>query len=135
MPSKGEVDLRKLKYWKAVLADFERSGLSGPAYCKQKGIPYTAFANRRRKLSSAIAATSKLRAKANATPLAEDRTERSSAKQVGFAEVTIRTSTPAVPTSNGERLELVFPTGIILRIPNGYSAAALAEIITALEVQ
>ncbi|MBX9668851.1 MAG: hypothetical protein K2X93_14595 [Candidatus Obscuribacterales bacterium] len=34
MPKKGEIDLRKLKYWSAVMADFEKSGQSGQAYCK-----------------------------------------------------------------------------------------------------
>jgi hypothetical protein len=40
MPKRGEVDLRKLKYWKAILADFEKSGMTGQSYCRQKGLTY-----------------------------------------------------------------------------------------------
>jgi hypothetical protein len=132
MPKKGEVDLHKLKYWKAILADFERSGLKGQSYCRQKGISYTAFASRRRKLSVTMPAA-RYRAK---TPVADmESTERSRAQQVEFAEVAVKISTPTqLAAVNGERLEVVFPTGTILRVPSCYSAVALAEIITALEV-
>jgi hypothetical protein len=33
MPKKGEYDLQKLKYWEAVLADFERSGPAFTEWC------------------------------------------------------------------------------------------------------
>lgn len=130
MPKRGEVDLRKLKYWKAILADFEKSGMTGQSYCSQKGIAYTAFANRRRRLSSSISAVMD-----RARKVSDDSTACNSAKKVEFAEVTFKTSTPAKPsTANDERLEVVLQTGTILRIPLGFSAAALAEIVTALGV-
>ncbi len=117
MPKKGEVDLQKLEYWKSVIADFEKTGLSGQAYCKQKGIPYTAFAMRRRRLPETIRAAAKAKAKAHE-----------------FAEVAIKDSPANTPSSSSaERLELVLPKGTVLRIPNGYSPAALSKIVSALE--
>ncbi len=62
-------------------------------------------------------------------------TERSRAQQVEFAEVAVKISTPTqLAAANGERLEVVFPIGTILRVPSCYSAVALADIITALEI-
>ena len=119
MPRKGEIDLHKLEYWKSVLEDFEKTGLSGQAYCKQKGISYAAFADRRRRLPETIRATAKAKAKS---------------KHVEFAEVDIKDSRAKTPSSTiTERLELVLPKGTVLRIPNGYSPAALCKIVSALE--
>ncbi len=130
MPKRGEVDLRKLKYWKAILADFEKSGMTGQSYCRQKGITYTAFANRRRKLSRNLPI-----GRGRARNIVIESTADSRARQIEFAEVTVKTPTPAkLSAENVERLEVVLQTGAILRVPTGYSAAALAEIITALGV-
>lgn len=119
MPKKGEVDLRKQRYWKSVLVDFEKSGLSGQAYCTAKGISYTAFASRRRRLVSSGSAGG----------------GRESAKQVEFAPVTLKPShAEPAPTSRAELLEIVFPTGVTLKVPAGYSASTLAEVLSILEV-
>lgn len=118
MPKKGELDLRKQRYWKTVFADFENSGLSGQAYCKEKGISYAAFASRRRRL-----------------PKGSTGCSGESIKQVEFAPVSLKPSSPqSRPTSRVEPLEIVFPNGIILRVPAGYSAFALTEIVSLLEV-
>ena len=119
MPKKGEIDLPKLRYWRSVLSDFEKSGQSGQAYCKEKGIRYTAFANRRRRLAGHRGVSTK-------------KVERTPVRQIEFAEVTVK---PSLPQSSHpvERLEIVFPTGTVLRVPNGYSAMALVEIVSVLE--
>jgi len=138
MPKKGEVDLQKLKYWKAVLRDFDKSGLSGQAYCKQAGIAYTAFANRRRRLATSVDSSNETDAKVKTKTnfVAVDRMEASAPPpQMGFAEVAVKVAPSAPPAAHGERLEIVFPTGTMLRVPSGYSVAALVEIVTALEVQ
>lgn len=132
MTKKGEINLQKQKHWKTILVDFERSGLSGASYCRQKGLSYRVFAKRRRNLSRATPAS---KDRTNAKDVVAVSTQSTSAKQVEFAEVTIKTKTPTQPTAaNVERLEVVFRTGTVLRVPSGYSAAALAEIVTALEV-
>jgi len=94
MPKKGEVDLRKQRYWKSFLVDFEKSGLSGQSYCKSKGISYSAFASRRRRLASS-----------------GNSGGRESARLVECAPVTWKPP-PAEPaeTSRAELLEIVFPT-------------------------
>ncbi len=130
MPKKGEIDRRKLAYWKSVLTDFERSGLSGQAYCREKGIAYTAFANRRRRLAGIVKTSTKT--KSDRRAVAEETSTRSSS-HVGFAEVAIKASPTQAPSFTIERLELILLNGTVLRVPNGYSAAALAEIVLALE--
>jgi hypothetical protein len=54
---------------------------------------------------------------------------------MGFAEVAVKVAPSAPSAADGERLEIVFSTGTMLRVPSGYSVAALVEIVTALEVQ
>lgn len=137
MPKKGEIDLQKLKYWTAVLKDFDRSGLSGQEYCRQAGIAYTAFANRRRRLATSIDSSNKAdaRVKTKSSFVAVGRMEASAPPQMGFAEVAVKVTPSAPPVANGERLEIVFPTGTMVRVPSWYSIAALVEIVTALEVQ
>lgn len=119
MPKKGEIDLRKERYWKAVISDFEKSGLSGRAYCRDKGISYTAFATRRRRLTNSTDVGSK----------------PGSTHRVDFAPVALKSS-PQEPSfsSQVEPLEIVFPTGVTVRVPGGYSVTALAEIVSILEV-
>lgn len=134
MPKKGEFDLQKLKYWKAVLADFERSGLTGQEYCRQKGIVYTAFANRRRRLTG-VKGTGKYQARKAASKQSELGNSRNRASaQVGFVEVRTKSSIVTPSNLDGERLEVALPTGTVLRVPNGYSIELLARLVTALEV-
>ena len=118
MPKKGEIDLRKDRYWRSVLADFEKSGMSGQAYCRSRGISYSAFASRRRRL-----------------PARDAGAARSSARQVEFAPVTLKPS-PVLdtPVAGVEPIEIVFPTGVTLRVPEGFSASSLADIVSILEV-
>ena len=133
MPKKGEVNLPRLRYWKAVLADFEKSGLSGKAYCRKKGIPYTAFANRRRRIP--VAAATARRADANAGSDATNgrKSEHYPVDQRGFAEVKIATPVKVAQLPPADRLEVLLPSGVLLRVPDGYSVVGLAAVITALE--
>lgn len=109
MPKKGEIDLQKFKYWKSVLAKYEDSGLSGQAFCRANGIPYTAFANRRRRM-----------AKLQFQPTLPQ-----------FAEIEIKDNqSPVVPA---DRLEVVLPNGVLVRVPCGYSSADLANLFLALD--
>lgn len=102
-----------------MLADFEKSGLTGQAYCKAKAIAYTAFANRRRKMSER----------------GEEAVERSHSKGIAFAPVNVKLqATETAQLFGGERLEIVLTTGVVLRVPAGFSATALADIVTNLEV-
>lgn len=134
MPKKGEVDLQKLKYWRAVLADHERSGLSGQAYCKQKGISYTAFANRRRRIASSAQAAEKAK-RDSGVDQNGSRTasfERGSEVQPAFAEVKLK-APPIEQIRDAGKLEIELSEGIVLRVPDGYSVAVLAAVISMLE--
>lgn len=134
MPKKGEFDLQKLKYWKAVLADFERSGLSGQEYCRQKGIAYTAFANRRRRLAGANCADKYLAGKTALRRSGPRNLDGEAAAAFGFAEVRTQPPKSTFSSLDGEKLEVVLPTGTVLRVPNNYSVEALARLVQALEV-
>lgn len=131
MAKRGEIDLPKLRYWKSVLADFERSGLTGQAYCREKGITYTAFANRRRKLSGKLQGNGRQETRSK-KPTGNKRVcERNVGEQVEFAEVLIKPSLQS--SAAADRLEVVLPTGTVLRVPAAYPVVDLAEVISALE--
>jgi hypothetical protein len=134
MPKKGEVDLPKLKYWRAVLADHERSGLSGQAYCNQKGIPYTAFANRRRRIASSTPAAemAKRGVSVERNGSRSAGFEYGSEEQPAFAEVKVKAPQKEQGTEAG-KLDIELPGGIVLRVPDGYSVAMLAAVVSTLE--
>lgn len=122
MPRKGEIDREKQRYWQGVMADFERSGLSGQAYCRANGISYTAFADRRRRRSSQRQAHPRGCAPKNP-------------KAVPFAELRVSDDTKSrtsdiVAGGVGTALEIVLPSGITIRMA---SPSMLSTVLPILE--
>jgi hypothetical protein len=120
MPKKGETDLDKRRYWLQVLADFEKSGLSGQAYCRATGIPYTSFANRRR------------RSDWRRTPKSGRHSEKT--RFVPFAEVKVSDDPPSqsldpVQENGPATLEIVLPTGIIIRVGNPSLLSTVIQLL------
>ena len=68
MARKGERDLAKEQYWRNTLADWQKSGMRGPAYCSQQGLAYPLFGKwkqiiKRRDAELAVQTTSAGRSK------------------------------------------------------------------------
>ena len=109
MPKKGEIDLQRLQYWKAVLAKHKESGLSGPVFCRENDIPYTAFVNRRRRMGSLT----------------------NQSTQPEFAKIEIKKEEQSL-LALADRLEVILPNGVLVRVPHGYSASALIDLFLTL---
>ena len=84
---------KPLSYWEERIAQFERSGLSGLAYCRQEGLNYKTFSSWRKKLTSKAASQPGL-----------------------FAKVIPKKPTaPASPGVKGVRVSL--PNGVFIEMP------------------
>lgn len=142
MPRKGEINLDRLKYWRQILAAFEASGLSGQEYCRKNGVPYTAFANRRRRIAlmDAQALTEKKPASkkfAGRKPAASASSAKTP-RDVEFAEVKLSdrdlgTKAPIQLAGVVSTLEIVLPNGIVVRLPQGYPLHMLSQVVSIME--
>jgi hypothetical protein len=96
----------RAKYWRRVVAAWERSGLSQAAFCRRRKLNYAAFGYWRRRLGA-------------------DRTGGEPAAP-RFVEVTL-------PRGDVGTYELTLRCGRTVRVPVGFSADDLTRLITAVE--
>ena len=90
--------------WRGILAEQADSGLSAAAFCRERSIPQWKFFSWKKRLAA--------------------KKELSASPPPAFQEVRVspgeETATPA---------ELVFPSGLVLRIPPGFDDARLRLLI------
>lgn len=151
-------DPAKERYWRAVIADSDASGLNRAEYCRQRGINNIQLRNwmKRLKQRDTLAAKAqsagqsaadirgkrKMRKKRRAAAYAAvdsniqatfsaDKAERS----MEFAEVRLiepdrRT---AIKEDEAGSLEIILPTGLRLRLVSGFPLGLLSSVLTLLE--
>jgi hypothetical protein len=150
-------DPDKERYWRAMIADCKASGLSRAAYSRQKGISLVRLRNwiarlalrdaaakaeaPRRATTKSARAQKNARAKAvinktrYAAPADPDNVDRR--RSVEFAEIQVVNSQKVVATASEQgsshRLEIVFGSGIKLRLASGCPLDLLSSVITLLE--
>jgi hypothetical protein len=151
-------DPAKERYWRAMIADCNASGLSRAEYCRQKGISVLCLRNWITRLALRDARTAKaevprqaetkkarvqkdkrIKGKAvthktrYAAPAAPDNHQRS----VEFAEIQVVNSqkvvAAALEQSGSYCLEIVFGSGIKLHLASGCPLDLLSSVITLLE--
>ena len=105
MPSKRRADPQLERFWRETLAAWEKSGKSVRAFCASRGLSQASFYGWRRTL----------RERDRQRPL-EERLPRLVPLRV-------------VP---GAVLEVVLPTGLVVRVPDGAEPAAVATLVAAL---
>jgi transposase len=99
-------DVRKEQEWRRWLRNWQRSGLSVSAFCRQYGVAEGRFYAWRRLLA------------------------RRDAEQPAF--VPVRLAAEKAPAVDGT-LEVVLASGRRLRVPSGFDAATLRQVLTVLE--
>jgi hypothetical protein len=99
------LDSAQVDYWRQALADWKNSGESIQAYCRARGFSPGNYYTWRRRLAQL------------------DGTQPTSAPSASF--VPLRVIADAV-------LEVVLPTGVMVRVPTGADAAAVAKLVAAL---
>ena len=105
-------DPHKERFWRRLLQLFQRSGLSVRAFCAQQQISEPSFYSWRRLLQERDANAQGRAAQAPAaeTPL--------------FVPVTL--APPAPP------LEILLPTGLVVRVPPGFDPVCLQQLLNSL---
>lgn len=93
--------LEKREQWRAILAEQAGSGQSAAAFCRERGIPQWKFQYWKKQLAAKSHPT--------AVPV--------------FQEVQV------APESASAWAELVFPNGLVLRIPDGFDEERLRRAI------
>lgn len=131
------------RYWRRVMVEFSATGLSGAEYCRRNGIKYQHFADWRLKIrksdASGKAIGQRALRRAHVAEKSKLRGPKSSSgqhKSVEFAEIqVVDRQNPNQVGRTGEpaRLELVFPGGVVLRLPDDCSLTFLSSVISILE--
>jgi len=133
--------------WRALLADWSRSGFSGAEYCRRNEVKYTLFADWKKKIKRRDAEASggekkerasrhkiSSRAKQRALPR---RVDNEQAHGVEFAEVRVveRQEQPLVQKSRSGTgpLEIEFRSGTLIRVAEDCSLRLLSAVVSLLE--
>ncbi len=103
-------DMEKENYWREIIAQWQASGLSMAAFCRQEGVPDKRFFWWKRRI--------------------ERRNGKVVAKgQVNFVPVRIKeTGTGSVASGNG-LIELITPGGCVIRVSSGFDKPTLLSLL------
>jgi hypothetical protein len=111
VPKTRRHNLSREQFWRDTIRAWKASGQSVRAFCAARGLSEATFYARRRELADRVPPTT---SDAPAGPLST------------FA---------AVRVISDSTVEVVLPTGLVLRVPAGVDPAAVARLVAALEGQ
>jgi len=109
-------------FWRRAIQRWEKSGQSQRAFCDLEGLALSTFCLWRRRLAAADAANTEPETEPPATEL----------ERQGFVTVEIA-GEPATRWAPSQGFEILFPSGLRLRMPGGCDGRSLAEVLWALE--
>jgi len=115
MPRALIVDLR----WRAILNDFQRSGLTHVAFCHRRDLSIHTF----RKRLYAARASKPVPTTARSSP----------ANCAEFVPVTILPDPAPAVVANPQALELILPNGCRIAVAAGFDSQTLRRLITVIE--
>ena len=124
MARQGKRDLDKERFWRRALRQWRRSGLSVREYCVEHGLTEALFYAWRR----VIAERDQERADDRARPAWRRGQRQESAKSDAPVFVPLR-----VIESASAAIEVVLPRGQVVRIPRGFDADALRQLLAVLD--
>ena len=116
-------DPAKQRYWRTLLVEQRRSGLTIKAFCKSREVASASFYYWKRELDKR---TVERRPAGNSQQAAANRIATSSPRflPVRIEELSERTSSVAAAM-----LELVLPSGEVLRVATGFHPNTLAQVL------
>ena len=109
MSARRRRDPKREQFWRETVAAFQMSGLSVRAFCNSRALPEASFYSWRRALR-----------------------ERDRQRPAAQSQVTARPTLVPLRVVPNALLEVVLPTGLIVRVPAGAEIAMVAALVTAL---
>lgn len=124
MARRGDFDRGKESYWRCKLGEQADSGLTISAYCRREGISANSFFRWRR----VLAERGDCRQPEARAPIA------GSVSTGLFAPVSVRSSFEDPPsTSDACKIDMVFPSGHVLRVRPGFDSDTLVRLLDLLD--
>jgi transposase-like protein len=121
MPRRGERDQHKERFWRRLIGQWRRSGLTARDFCAERGVSEPSFYAWRR--------TIRQRDQQGRRQPRRNDAGRTGTKPV-FVPVQV---VPAAPAAVAGALELVLGQGRVVRVPPGFDAPTLRQLLTLLE--
>jgi hypothetical protein len=118
MPRPEWRDAEKEKYWRRLLGQWRRSGLTGRDFCAENSVSEASFYAWKREI-----------ARRDQEVQARTRAATPAALLPAFVPVTIE----SVPTTAAAPVEVVLAGGRVLRVRGGFDAAVLRQLLALLE--
>jgi hypothetical protein len=115
MSGRGDRDLGKERFWRKMLGRWQRSGGSVRGFCAEQGLSEPAFYSWRRTLAA--------------------RDQEAASRQPRPRRPRGRGASAFVPVRvlPAAALEVVFPDGRVVRVPAGFDAATLRQLLGVLD--
>lgn len=121
-------DPARERQWRGRIRQQGRSGLSVRAFCEQHKLPETAFYFWRRELARRDGASPRPRVASRPSHPAKSSPKR--ARRPRWAQLRV---TPAELARPGAAIEIVWPSGVCVRLSQRVDRQALVEVLAALE--
>jgi hypothetical protein len=120
MPGRGGRDAAKEQYWRRLLEEWRRSGLTGRDFCSAKAVSEASFYGWKREIARRDQEEVEAR-RMTARPGA------AAAALPAFVPVTM------APTPAAASLEVVLAGGRLLRVRGGFDSVVLRQLLAVLE--
>jgi len=121
MPRAGERDQHKERFWRRLIGQWQRSGLTARDFCAQRGVSEPSFYAWRRTIRQR-------------DQQGRRQPGRKGAGRTGTQPVFVPVHVvPAAPAAVAVALEIVLGQGRLVRVPPGFDAMTLRQLLTVLE--
>jgi len=143
MPQKGERDLAKEKYWRTKIREFLDSGLNGTEFCRERNISYSSLCDWRKVIRARDAEArgeesrpkKRTARKSVRAGVRNARGNRFESEHFSFAPIQLVDHDSVAVGTRAGTLELVVPSGLVLRVTDGCSIKLLTSVLTLLGVK
>jgi hypothetical protein len=122
----------RARYWQRLVAAWEKGGLSQAEFCRRRKVSAGSFAWWKRRLTGAAKQTRRRVGRNAGGP--------QRGKHAGFVEVALPKTTFAVGSTPMPALavgrsgyEIALSSGRVIRLPQNFDPAVVAQLVTALE--
>jgi hypothetical protein len=125
------------RFWRDLIGRQPASGLAIAPFCKREGVSQCSFFSWKRRLGSDAldVGTAKTASEPGAKPTERSSRQKTRPRKRSFVPVRLITTPPGRDLSNpaAPGIEVQWPTGLVLRVPSGFDAGTLREVLQALQ--